>query len=68
MLVVVDLAEFEVAVMPGLGVTSSYRVGSLQQIVTEAAVIGFDHLRMFRFKFAGLFLCQTIPANLATEV
>ena len=54
MLVLVDLFEFEVIVAPELGVASSHRVGGFQQVVTEIAVAGFNHLGMFGFKFTGL--------------
>ncbi len=67
MLVLVDLFKFEVVVAPELGVASSHRVGGFQQIVAEIAVAGFNHSGMLRFKFTGLILCQTRPANLATE-
>ncbi len=56
MLVLVDLFEFEVIVAPELGVASSHRVGGFQQIVTEIAVAGFDHLGMLGFKITGLIL------------
>ena len=54
MLVLVDLFEFEVIVAPELGVASSHRVGGFQQVVTEIAVAGFNHLGVFGFKFTGL--------------
>ena len=54
MLVLVDLFEFKVIVTPELGVASSHRVGSFQQVVAEIAVAGFDHPGVFRFKFTGL--------------
>ena len=54
MLVLVDLFEFEVVVAPELGVASSHGVGGFQQVVAEIAVAGFNHLRMLRFKVAGL--------------
>ena len=54
MLVLVDLFEFKVIVTPELGVASSHRVGSFQQVVTEITVAGFNHLGVFGFKFTGL--------------
>ena len=54
MLVLVDLMELEVIVAPELGVASSHRVGGFQQVVTEIAVAGFSHPRMFRLKVTGL--------------
>ena len=54
MLVLVDLFEFKVIVTPELGVASSHRVGSFQQVVAEIAVAGFNHLGMFCFKVTGL--------------
>ena len=54
MLVLVDLFEFEVIVAPELGVASSHRVGSFQQVVAEIAVAGFNHLGVFGFKSTGL--------------
>ena len=56
MLVLVDLMVLEVIVAPELGVASSHRVGGFQQIVTEIAVAGFDHLGMLGFKITGLIL------------
>ena len=57
MLVLVDLFEFKVIVTPELGVASSHRVGSFQQVVAEIAVAGFNHSGVLRFKFTGLVLC-----------
>lgn len=54
MLVLVDLFKFEVIVAPELGVASSHRVGSFQQIVAEVAVAGFNHPGVLRLKVAGL--------------
>ena len=54
MLVLVDLFEFEIIVAPELGVASSHGVGGFQQVVTEIAVAGFDHLGMLGFKITGL--------------
>ena len=42
MLVLVDLFEFKVIVTPELGVASSHRVGSFQQVVAEIAVARFN--------------------------
>lgn len=53
----VDLFEFEVIVAPKLGVASSHGVGGFQQVVAEITVAGFDHLRIFGFKIAGLAAC-----------
>ena len=57
MLVLVDLFEFKVIVTLELGVASSHRVGSFQQVVAEIAVAGFNHSGVLRFKFTGLVLC-----------
>ena len=56
MLVLVDLFEFKVIVAPELGVASSHRVGGFQQVVTEIAVAGFNHLGVLGLKVAGLVL------------
>ena len=54
MLVLVDLFEFEVIVTPELGVASSHRVGSFQQVVAEIAVAGFNHSGVFGLEVASL--------------
>ena len=54
MLVLVDLMEFEVIAAPKLGAAFSHRVVGFRQVVTEITVSGFNHLRVFRFKFTGL--------------
>ena len=64
MLVLVDLFEFKVIVTPELGVASSHRVGSFQQIVAEIAVAGFNHPGVLRFKFTGLVLCPDKASKL----
>ena len=56
MLVLVDLMELEVIVAPELGVASSHRVGGFQQVVTEIAVAGFNHLGVLCLKLTGLIL------------
>ena len=57
MLELVDLLELEVIVTPKLGVASSHRVGSFQQIVAKEAVAGFNKLGMLGIKLTGLVLC-----------
>ena len=57
MLVLIDLMEFKVIVVPELGVASSHGVGGFQQIVTKVAIAGFDHSGVFSFKITGLVLC-----------
>lgn len=46
MLVLVDLFKFEVIVTLELGVASSHRVGSFQQVISKIAVAGFNHSGM----------------------
>ena len=57
MLVLVDLFEFKVIVTPELGVASSHRVGSFQQVVAKESVAGFNHAGVLGFEIARLMLC-----------
>ena len=56
MLVLVDLLKLEVVVAPELGVASSHRVGSFQQIVTKETATGLDESGVLGLKLAGLVL------------
>ena len=57
MLASIHLVVFEVIVTLKLGVASSHRVCSFQQVVAKESVTGFNHAGVLRFEIAGLMLC-----------
>ena len=57
MLALIDLVVFEVIVALKLGVASSHRVCSFQQVVAKESVAGFDHAGVLGFEIARLMLC-----------
>ena len=57
MLALIDLVVFEVIVALKLGVASSHRVCSFQQVVAKESVAGFNHAGVLGFEIARLMLC-----------